>query len=123
VKLLDELVGTSAGPLRTPALRAYAASLLTTVSAGQRWGVTAGVPKSWKVAVKNGWYATQPGDYGPVWRWRINSVGTVWDSAGAPRWTIAVLGNTWRSFGSGVNAIQTISSRVAAVLTPPPPAP
>ncbi len=119
VRVVKELIGSEAGPLADQALRLHARTLMTTVDAAQAWGVSAGVPAGWTVALKNGWWATQPGDIGPAGRWRVNSVGMVWDETGAERWTIAVLGNTWPNFATGVAAIEAIAAQVAGVLSRP----
>jgi len=119
VRLVKELIASDAGPLTDQNLRLHARSLMTTVDASQAWGVSAGLPAGWTVALKNGWYATQQGDIGPAGRWRVNSVGMVWDATGAERWTIAVLGNNWPDFGTGIAAIEAIAAQVAAVLSQP----
>jgi hypothetical protein len=35
--------------------RAYATGLLRTITAGQRWGIAAAVPRGWRIAFKGGW--------------------------------------------------------------------
>jgi beta-lactamase class A len=118
-RLVTEVVGGDPSPLTDAALRSHARALMTSVDPAQAWGVSAGVPAGWTVALKNGWYATQPGDIGPAGRWRVNSVGLVWDQTGVERWAIAVLGNTWPDFATGIAAIEAIAAQVATVLSAP----
>jgi beta-lactamase class A len=119
VRLVKALVASDPSPLTDGELRLRARSLMSAVVPAQAWGVSAGVPPGWTVALKNGWWATTPSDLGPAGRWRVNSLGMVWDDTGAERWAIAVLGNTWPAFSTGVAAIEAIAARVAAVLSQP----
>jgi hypothetical protein len=119
VQLLDEVVGSGPSPL-TDDSRALARSLMENVDPAQAWGVSAGVPDGWTVALKNGWWLTGPQDIGPAGLWRINTVGMVWDGGGRPRWSIAVLGNEWASYDAGVAAVESISAQVAATLSAEP---
>jgi hypothetical protein len=79
VHLVKGLIGTDQSPLTDVALRLHARSLMTAVDRTQAWGTSAGVEPGWMVALKNGWYPTGPADLGPTGRWRVNSLGMVWD--------------------------------------------
>jgi hypothetical protein len=120
VELVDKVIASDPSPLTDPALRGLAHDLTEGVDPSQKWGVSAGVPAGWHVSLKNGWYATLPGDIGPAGYWRVNSIGLVSDADGDERWSIAVLGNEWTTYTQGVNAIESISTRVADVLEPEP---
>jgi beta-lactamase class A len=93
-------------------------SLMKRVRADQHWGAGGGLPKGWTSAVKNGWYPTLPGDEPPVGRWRVNTVGVVYDSHGDPQWIMAAFSNTWRSQGKGVKAWNAVSRQLVRRLGP-----
>ena len=120
VELVDKVIASDPSALTDPGLRTLARSLTEGVDPTQKWGVSAGVTAGWHVSLKNGWYATLPGDIGPAGFWRINSIGLVSDPDGNERWSIAALGNEWVSYSQGVSAIEAISTRVADVLEPEP---
>jgi beta-lactamase class A len=86
-------------PSRTLALR-----MLDGVVTEQRWGVTAGLEASDQVGLKNGWY---PGDEG----WRVNSVGIIRPSSGAP-YTIAIVTDARPTWREGIDAIESIAEQV-----------
>lgn len=88
-------------------------SLMKRVRADQHWGAGGGLPAGWTSAVKNGWYPTVPGDEPPVGRWRINTVGVVYDQSGEPQWIMAAFSNTWRSQSKGVKAWNSVSRQIA----------
>lgn len=97
-------------------LRDYARDKMGAVIAEQAFGVTAGAPVGWHVAVKNGWWQIRPKDSGHAWHWRVNSTGMVFDASGRPRWVLAVMGNDWASMEAGVDRIEAISTTVYAKL-------
>ena len=86
-----------------PRLCSYAIETMQNVAGGQKWGVSAGVPASGLVALKNGWYPQRNG-------WGINSIGLVVN--GGKRYTIAVFTNPNPSKEYGVETIERISSEV-----------
>ncbi|GAA4590605.1 serine hydrolase [Actinoplanes octamycinicus] len=71
VKLLSQLVAADS-PIAARG-RAYAHTLMSTVSAGQRWGVPAVARAGEEFTVKNGWLA-RPGTSD---LWIVNSVGRI----------------------------------------------
>ena len=83
-------------------------TLMRGVTPAQRWGAGYGLPKGWKVAVKNGWY--------PKGRWRVNTIGYVSDSSGRPRWVLAGFSNGWSTFGQGTRAWNALSKQVVRTL-------
>jgi hypothetical protein len=70
-------------PLLSAADRAYALNLMSHVVSWERWGVSAGVPYTAYLALKNGWLPLATGN------WEINSVGYV--DGGGRNYVIAVL--------------------------------
>ncbi|MEX1249194.1 MAG: serine hydrolase [Acidimicrobiia bacterium] len=82
--------------------RMAALVLMTSVVDEQSWGVTAGVPRSWTVAQKNGFA-------GRI----INSVGWV-DPPGAEEgYVVAILTYGWPNHPTGIAAVEHISVLVA----------
>lgn len=93
------------GPL-DEAGRADARAFLLDVAPEQRWGVTAGVPPTWEVPLKNGFYPSRG------WGWRINSVGLVEGPTG-PRWVVAILTDGWATEAAGIEAAEFVASHVS----------
>lgn len=89
-------------------------SLLQSVVAGQRWGVSAGVDISVRagttLAIKNGWY---PEDE----IWRVNSAGAV-TVAGETGYVVVVLSDGASDFPEGVRAVEEIAAAVNGALYP-----
>ena len=83
------------------------------VVAEQAWGISAGVPESAVVGLKNGWL-----EYGDGWL--IHSVGYVRDRDGVPRYAIAILTSDQPSLRDAVDTIESISAAVHAALGLPP---
>jgi beta-lactamase class A len=81
----------------------YALQIMRGVIPGQRWGVSAGVPSSASVALKNGWF---PEDEG----WAINSIGYI--KGKSKRYSIAVYTQTNASMRYGITTIESISKHV-----------
>ena len=103
------------GPL-APAYRAEAWRAMSSVHPTQRWGITAGLPTGWSVALKNGFYPMR--GYG----WRAGSTGFAHaDSGGGYAATILTdgAGSQWQ----GMRLVETVSRRVAALLAGGSPAP
>jgi beta-lactamase class A len=100
IKLLSELVDTK-GPLDANS-RKTALGLMTTVSAGQRWGVGAAAKAGETAANKNGW-DTRSNDHG---LWVINTVGRI---TGGPDVSIAVLSHGHTSMASGIAVVEKVA--------------
>ena len=98
------------------ALRDYARSPMTSVVRDQRFGVSAGVPAGWSVALKDGWFLIRPIDRGVAGRWRVHSVGVVFSPQGRPAWALGVMGDEWPTMAAGVAEIERVSRAVAGAL-------
>jgi hypothetical protein len=97
IRLLRELVFRHGLLDRTR--QRYALGLMSHVEAGQRWGVSAGVPGDDQIALKNGWL--------PYGGWQVNSVGRI---KGRHRhYLIAVLTSGDPSEAYGIDTIEGIS--------------
>jgi Beta-lactamase enzyme family len=104
--LLKQLVVPGASPLLSKSARSYALSLMEHVTAGQRWGISGGVPAGVTVALKDGWL---PLDAAAT-NWQVNSVG--WVYGDGRDYLIAVLstGNPTEQYG--IATISALSSLV-----------
>jgi hypothetical protein len=104
--LLKQLVVPGTSPLLSKSARSYALSLMEHVTAGQRWGISGGVPAGVTVALKDGWL---PLDAAAT-NWQVNSVG--WVSGDGRDYLIAVLstGNPTEQYG--IATISALSSLV-----------
>ena len=103
------------GPL-APAYRAEAWRYLSSVHPTQRWGISAGLPSGWSVALKNGFYPMR--GYG----WRVGSTGFARAGSGGG-YALTVLTDGGRDQGQGMRLVETVSRRVAALLAGGPAAP
>lgn len=106
VNLLRQVLVGQWGPLQAD-YRAVALDLMTSVVPSQTWGVTAGVPSGWRVALKNGFA-------GAV----INSVGWVDGPGENPGYVVAILTQGWPNHPAGIAATERISWIVAGAMTP-----
>jgi beta-lactamase class A len=97
------------GPLRA-AGRAEAWRYLTRVTPTQRWGITAGVPAGWDVALKNGFYPMRGNG------WRVGSTGFVRRAGGAEGYAVTILTDRNGSQVAGMRLVERVSRRVAATL-------
>lgn len=103
------------GPLAAGG-RAEAWHYMTSVHPTQRWGISAGVPQGYTVALKNGFYPMR--DYG----WRVGSTGFVRQgTAGGYAFTVLTDGGS--SQVQGMRLVEDVSRRVAALLAGGTPAP
>jgi hypothetical protein len=103
--LLKQLVVPGTSPLLSKSARSYALSLMEHVTAGQRWGISGGVPAGVTVALKDGWL---PLDAAAT-NWQVNSVG--WVSGDGRDYLIAVLstGNPTEQYGiATINALSSL---------------
>ena len=115
--LLDQVVGTAESPL-PEAQRVVLRDLLIRVNPDQAWGAGSreNLPDQWTAAVKNGWYLSVAGDRAPVGKWRINSLGYVWDQNKTPRWIFTGYSNTWSSQERGISAWNAITKQLSTTL-------
>ncbi len=90
------------GGLLDDASRDVAFELMTSVVPDQTWGVTAGVPRSWTIAQKNGFA-------GRI----INSVGWVDPPGEDEGYLVAILTYGWPNHPAGIEAVERISVLVA----------
>jgi Beta-lactamase enzyme family len=104
--LLKQLVVPGASPLLSKSARSYALSLMEHVTAGQRWGISGGVPAGVTVALKDGWL---PLDAAAT-NWQVNSIG--WVYGDGRDYLIAVLstGNPTEQYG--IATVSALSSLV-----------
>src|SRR5690554_1840365 len=105
VNLLRQVLLGQWGPLQAE-YRAVALDLMTSVVSSQTWGVTAGVPSGWRVALKNGFA-------GPT----INSVGWVDGPGSDPGYVVAILSQGWPDHPAGIAAVERVSRIVADAMT------
>lgn len=112
VRLLHRAL-TVSNPHISARNRSRVLSLMKRVRSDQHWGAGGGLPTGYTSAVKNGWYPTVAGDEPPVGRWRINTVGLVYDAQGRPQWIMAGFSNTWKTQSRGVRAWNAVSRQVA----------
>ncbi len=96
------------GSLLTPADQAYELSLMSQVTASQRFGVPDGAPAGFTVHVKNGW-APLPSSSDP---WYVNSIGCFTKGDGSKDYSIVVLTHQTTAhptFSYGVTTIQGVA--------------
>jgi beta-lactamase class A len=108
--LLKQLVVPGPSPLLSGAARSYALSLMEHVAAGQRWGISGGVPAGVTVALKDGWVPLDPA----ATDWQVNSVG--WVSGDGRDYLIAVLSTGDPTERDGIDTITALSSLVWAAM-------
>jgi hypothetical protein len=84
-----------------PASRRFGIGLMTNVTPSQAWGVSAGPPRGTIVALKDGWYPTEPG------AWQINSIG--WIDGHGCDYILAVITERNSSMTSGIDSVETLS--------------
>ncbi len=90
-----------------PPLCGYALDTMRHVVPSQHWGVSAGVPASATVALKNGWYPDAQG-------WGVNSIGLVVDPT--KRYTVAIYTNPDPSMQYGIDTIEQMSAQIYPAL-------
>jgi hypothetical protein len=104
------------GPLRQ-AGREEAWGYMSSVHPLQRWGITAGVPEGWSVALKNGFYPSS--GIG----WRVGSSGFVRRDVAGQGYAITVMTEGASTQATGIRLVEEVARRAAAVLTVGPAAP
>jgi hypothetical protein len=103
------------GPLEAAGV-AEAWRYMSTTHPTHRWGISAGVPRGWAVAQKNGFYPMR--GYG----WRVGSTGFVRQgTSGGYAFTVLTDGGS--SQVQGMRLVEVVSRRVAGVLAGGPAAP
>lgn len=105
VNLLRQVLLGHWGPL-DPAYRAVAFDLMTSVVPSQTWGVTAGVPPGWTVAMKNGFAGSV-----------INSVGWVDAPGPSQGYVVAILSLGWPNHPAGIAAVERVNRIIAEAMT------
>lgn len=105
------------GPLGAP-MRQEAWAAMTAVHPTQQWGITAGVPTGWTVALKNGFFPLDG-----IARWRIGSTGFVRHDASGQGYAITIMTDRNPDHDAGQRLVETVSRHVASVLTGRPGAP
>jgi Beta-lactamase enzyme family len=108
--LLKQLVAPGPRPLLSPAARSYALSLMEHVVAGQRWGVSGGVPAGVTVALKDGWLPLNSAGTD----WQVNSIG--WVSGDGRDYLVAVLSTGDPSEQYGIGTINRLSALIWSAL-------
>src|SRR4051794_16330176 len=98
------------GPLRRPA-RLTAWGYMRSVHPTQRWGITAGAPEGWRIALKNGFYPMS--GYG----WRVGSTGFVRSPDGREGYVVTILTDHDADQFRGIRLVQKVSRQIARVLT------
>jgi Beta-lactamase enzyme family len=106
VTLVRELMHKST--LLTTSGRAFQRRLMRHVEADQRWGISAGPPKTAVVGIKNGWLPVDEDND----LWAVNSIG--WVSGSGKHYVIAVITQHDPTMGYGIATIQHISRTVWA---------
>jgi hypothetical protein len=112
VRLVHHVAAGGPGPLSAPYRQALVDAMQAVVPS-QRWGVSAGVPPGWVVALKNGFADSQ------CCGWRINSVGYV-HPPGEAGYVVAILSDGWATQPDGIAAVELVSRAIAARLASSP---
>lgn len=100
------------GPLRARARR-LAWRYMSHVHPTQRWGITAGMRRGWRAALKNGFYPMS--GHG----WRVGSTGFL-RSPGRGGYAITVMTDQDRSQFAGIRLVERVARHVAAALSSGP---
>lgn len=79
-----------------------ARAFMEAVVPSQRWGATVGLPDSWPVPMKNGFFDSI------MWDWRINTVGFV-DPPSRQGYLLAVLTDGWPDEASGIEGVEIVA--------------
>lgn len=97
--------------------RAEAWRWMTGVHPTQTWGITAGVPSGWTVALKNGFYPTSGAP-----RWRVGSSGFVRHDATGGGYAVTIMSDQNPDHETGQRLVELVAKRVNAMLTDGTPA-
>lgn len=105
-ELLRQLLLGQWGPF-SASTRSEARAFMLDVTPSQRWGLTAGVPSSWKVPLKNGFFPAS------CCGWRVNTSGVV-ERPGGGAYVATVLSDGWATEAQGIEAVEFVSRDLAA---------
>lgn len=111
-RLVRQILHGEYGPLTAP-YRALARSYMTHVTPSQHWGISAGLPAGWSVALKNGFFSSQ------CCRWRIGSTGFVSGPGGAG-FAVTVMSDGWPTDRPGIDAVELVARAIALHLASAP---
>jgi len=103
---------TAPNSVLSQAARDYELDLMSQVEPGQRWGVSAGVPATMTVHVKNGWLPDSAAD-----GWWINSIGCM--SGNGPGYCMAVLTDANPTMDYGVQTVSGVAQVINEDLNSP----
>lgn len=103
--VLRRLIWGHGGVLRA-SYRMRARAYMLDVTPSQRWGITDGVPSSYRVPMKNGFFTSQ------CCRWRTNTSGVV-ERPGRGAYALTVLSDGWPTEAQGIAAVKHVSGVVA----------
>jgi beta-lactamase class A len=99
IKLLRQVM--LPGGVLDPSARRYEYELMLHVTPSQRWGISAGVPATAAVAIKDGWLPVRDG-------WQVNSIGSV--VGNGRHYLIAVLTDDDPTWDYGISTIERLSA-------------
>jgi len=105
-ELLRQLVLGQWGPFNA-STRATARSFLLDVTPSQRWGITAGVPSTWRVPLKNGFFPAS------CCGWRVNTSGVV-ERPNGGAYVATVLSDGWPTRAAGIEAVEFVARVIAS---------
>ncbi len=111
-RLVRQILDGEYGPLTAP-YRALARFYMTHVTPSQHWGISAGLPAGWSVALKNGFFSSS------CCRWRIGSTGFI-NGPGGAGYGITVMTDGWPSDRPGIAAVEFVARAVALRLASAP---
>ena len=114
-RLVRQILHGEYGPLTAP-YRALARYYMHHITPSQHWGISAGLPSGWSVALKNGFFSSS------CCAWRIGSTGFISGPGGAG-YAVTVMTDGWPSDRPGIEAVEFVARAVALRLasTPFPP--
>ena len=104
------------GTVLSPASRAIALQILSSVQPDQAWGITEGLTAHYggaEVALKNGWF---PDDEGS---WRVHSAGFVRSRDGHALYALAILSEDQPSYAYGVRTVEGVAREIHRALAAP----
>lgn len=107
--VLVEKLLIGGGPLDAASVDA-AWDTMSAVSAAQRWGVTAGLPEGYEVALKNGFYPLRGA------RWRLGTTGVVRDPYGGA-YAMTVMTDQNPNESTGIALVESIAAHINSALT------
>lgn len=112
-RLVEQLL-IGGGPLSAESVQA-AWEWMSSVSAAQNWGITAGLPAGYEAALKNGFFPMSGAG------WRLGTTGVVRDPDGGS-YAMTVMTDNNPSESAGIALVEKIARHINAALTTGPPA-